>query len=272
MRTGPASLAHLRQAAPRIHEPLARRRDVGDAPGEAAEPVGFPGHAALQFVRDLDHQIAATEEQEARTPGRIGPVEPHVEAEPRAVERDRALGIGRADDDMVEPAGGVRRAMDRRRFRRVEQDRFDSVRRRRSKVARPHSGRRAMRLDRQGIFRARRKPAPFEQVRGLVEFVDAIGDRPQTFPRRREPGGYGLPKRPGAVGGDERESDVGRRVPDLARPARGEDAVRRAVEKVGIGPHRGVDVRRRQRNVMDGTDHGWRRPTCPWSCRPSRPW
>jgi hypothetical protein len=53
-------------------------------------------------VRDLDDEIAATEEQQARAPFGIAAVEPEIEPQPTGIEGDGAFGVGRADDDVIE--------------------------------------------------------------------------------------------------------------------------------------------------------------------------
>ena len=57
-------------------------------------------------MRNFHHEIAAAEEQEARSPGGVAAVEPKIEAEAAGIEGDGALGIGRPHHDMVEGADG----------------------------------------------------------------------------------------------------------------------------------------------------------------------
>ena len=45
-------------------KPVVCHGDVGRAPRQAPQLVGRIGHALVQVVRDLDHQIATAEEQQ----------------------------------------------------------------------------------------------------------------------------------------------------------------------------------------------------------------
>ena len=64
----PASVARLGDSTLAAFSRAFAPGDVGCAPGQAPEMVGPVGYALLQIVRDLDHEIAAAEEQEARAP------------------------------------------------------------------------------------------------------------------------------------------------------------------------------------------------------------
>ena len=156
----PAAVARFGDLDAGLLESLVRLGDVGRAPRQAPELVGPIGHAFLQIVRDLDHQIAAAEEQQPRAPVRIAAVEPEVEPQPSGIEGDRALGVGRAHHDVIE-RGDRRRlaapAAARARALRAlaEHDRHAVCRRRRQHEA-------------VALAFARHR-APLEQPRRLVE-------------------------------------------------------------------------------------------------------
>ncbi len=79
-----------------------RLGDVGHAPGEAPQTIGAVADPGLEVVRHLDDEIAAAEKRRPRAPGRLAAVETQAEPEAASVEGDCALGIGRADDDVVQ--------------------------------------------------------------------------------------------------------------------------------------------------------------------------
>ena len=82
--------------------------DIRCPPAQSPELVGLVGKALAEIVHDLDDQIAAAEEQQARAPLRIAPIQPQVQPEASAIERDGAFGVGRSDHDMIESGDGRR--------------------------------------------------------------------------------------------------------------------------------------------------------------------
>ena len=105
LRAGLAPLAHLGEVAAGSQKPRARRLYVPHAPRQAAEKVGLLRYARLQLVNDLDHEVACPEEKKAHALLRRGAIKPQIEPEPPAIERDRALGIGCTDDDVIQSVG-----------------------------------------------------------------------------------------------------------------------------------------------------------------------
>ena len=144
-------------------EARVRPGDVGRAPAQAPQVIGPVRHALLEVVRDLDHEIAAAEEQQPRAPGRVAAVEPQIEAQPSGVKCDGALGIGRAHDDVIERA-------DRRRFVRAGKRRGQGAVLAFAEVDR-HAVRRGARQDEAVASAFARHGAPLEQARGLVEIA-----------------------------------------------------------------------------------------------------
>src|SRR6185312_6904128 len=79
LRAGPPPVARLRDLDARRLQPLVGLGDVGRAPRQAPELVRRVRHALPEIMRDLDHQVAAAEEQQPRAPLGIASVEPKIE-------------------------------------------------------------------------------------------------------------------------------------------------------------------------------------------------
>jgi hypothetical protein len=56
--------------------------------------VGSVRYAGFQIVCDLDDEVAAAEEQQARAPLRIAAVEAQIEPQAPGIEGDDAIGVG----------------------------------------------------------------------------------------------------------------------------------------------------------------------------------
>ena len=190
LRARPAAVARLGDLDACLLQPLVAPRDVGRAPRQAPELVGpsdtpFFRSCAISTTRSPQRKNSSRAPQSG-----IAAVEPQVEAEPPGIERDRALGIGRADHDVVERG-------DRRRLAALQQRRGLAL----PLCARPaRSERRASPSSTTQVDRRRARSAP-RAARAAAAPCRATPSRtPSTkaAPSRRDPRSRGRHCRPAA--------------------------------------------------------------------------
>lgn len=84
-------------------------------PAEPLQAIAVIAYAIAKVLHDLQHDVSAAEEHQPEAVGADG-VEPHVEAETRAIESGCTIGLLRCDHNMVQAEYSHRR---RRSLRRV---------------------------------------------------------------------------------------------------------------------------------------------------------
>ncbi len=104
---GLAAVTDLRDVEAETGKPALDGVGVGGAPGEAVEVVGpVRGLGLTQPQDDLHDQAPAGKEHLPGAPGGIGPVQPKVEAQARAPERQGPVSRAGGDDHVVQGADG----------------------------------------------------------------------------------------------------------------------------------------------------------------------